>query len=109
MYYPGVHSTSGDISTRSGLTDCRLHTQQRRAIKPLPLLSFSNGKGSTALAQWHLDQRDEQKDKFLIEVLFILRDILVCAYGCMWNKARGSKQMSTSLFGKKTFKAASAL
>lgn len=35
-------------------------TLQRRAVKPLPLLSFSNGKGYTALAQTHLDHEEEE-------------------------------------------------
>lgn len=79
MYYPGFHSTSSAASMRSGLTDCRPHTLKRRAVKPLPLLSFSNGKGSMALSQPHLDQQDESKETFVIDVLFILKDISVCA------------------------------
>lgn len=59
MYYPGFHSLSGSISTHSGLTDCAL---QGGAVKPLPLLSFSNGKGSMALTQCH--QRWEDEDRW---------------------------------------------
>lgn len=34
---------------------------QGRAVKPLPLLSFSNGKGSTALAQCHQHWEGEDR------------------------------------------------
>lgn len=71
MYYPGFHSHSGATGTHSFLTDCWLHTLRRRAVKPLPLLSFSNGKGYMALAQCHLDQQDEPKEKSVIDVLFM--------------------------------------
>uniref|UniRef100_A0A3Q2T7L8 Uncharacterized protein n=1 Tax=Fundulus heteroclitus TaxID=8078 RepID=A0A3Q2T7L8_FUNHE len=46
MYYPGYHSTSTSTRRDAGLNGP--NAQQRGAVKPLPLLSFSNGKGSPA-------------------------------------------------------------
>lgn len=58
MYYPGFHSPSGHYQQSNSGSGGGLHALQRRAVKPLPLLSFSNGKGYTALAQCHLDRKD---------------------------------------------------
>lgn len=57
-------------TARTDLTDRRMHTQ-RGAVKPLPLLSFSNGKGYMAPARWHLNQQDEQKETSSINVFLI--------------------------------------
>lgn len=51
--------------------DWRLHTLQREAVKPLPLLSFSNGKGSPAFSQCHRDQEDRLEETLVTDVLFM--------------------------------------